>query len=325
MKTARLFLVVAVVGLGVGWASPAAAAERISVLLDWAFLPYHAPFLLAQDRGFYREEGLEVIIEQGRGSASSAVVVGQGNFDLGHINVTNAAQAIGKGVPLKVVAVYQHRSSASFVGIDGNVDLQDPGSLKGIKIGSTPGGSDALSLALFTRLNEIPKEELNVISLDGAAKRAALLNKTVDVVSGDSHAYAAILRGQGVEPVVLQLSDYGVPLLGFGFVANESFLERAPQAIEKFLKATKRGFQLAVSDPKAACEFIQAKRFVTGSLEQCVDYSTGLYALSQAPTDPDWGRQSPEEWENLVDTLKDAGFIDSDRKPSEYFTNQFVP
>lgn len=325
MKTARFLLAAAAVGFCLGWASPAAAAEKISLLLDWAYLPYHAPFLLAQDRGFYAEEGLEVTIEQGRGSANSAVVVGQGGFDLGHINVTNAAQAIGKGVPLKVVAVYQHRSSASFVGIDGNVELKGPESLKGITIGSTPGGSDALSLALFTRLNGISKDELNVVSLDGAAKRAALLNRTVDVVSGDSHAYAAILRAQGEQPVVLQLSDYGVPLLGFGFVANESFLERAPQAITRFLRATKRGFQLAVSDPKAACEFIQAKKFVTGSLEQCVDYSTGLYALAQDPTDPDWGRQSPEEWENLVGVLKDAGFIENDRKPAEYFTNEFVP
>ncbi len=325
MKFAKLCSLAGALGLSLGLLQPAAAAEKVSLLLDWAYIPYHAPFLMALDRGYYSDEGLDVTVEQGRGSANSAVVVGQGNYDMGHINITNAAQAIGKGVPLKVVAVYQHRSSASFIGIKGNVKLEGPDSLKGIKIGSTPGGSDALSLTLFSRLNNIPLDQLNVVGLDGAAKRAALLNKTVDAVSGDSHAYAAIVRGNGEEPVILHLSDYGVPLLGFGFVANETFTKEHPEAVTKFLKATKRAFEAAVSDPKAACEFIQSKKFVTGSLSQCVDYYSGLIALSQSPTDPDWGKQSAEEWEKLVSTLKSVDVIESDKKPSDYYTNALLP
>ena len=95
----------AALALGLAGIAPAAAQEKVSLLLDWGWLPYHTVFLLAQDRGFYKDAGLDLKIEQGRGSANAAVVVGQGNFDLGHINITNAAQAIAKGVPLKVIAV----------------------------------------------------------------------------------------------------------------------------------------------------------------------------------------------------------------------------
>ena len=97
-------------------------------------------------------------------------------------------------MPLKSVAVYQHRTAASFIGIKGKVNLKDAASLKTLKIGSTPGGSDALSLALFSKLNNMPQSQLNVVGLDGAAKRAALLSGSVDVVSGDSHAYSAIVQ-----------------------------------------------------------------------------------------------------------------------------------
>lgn len=307
-------------------ALPASAqAQKVNLLLDWGWLPYHTVFLMAEDKGYYKDAGLEVKIEQGRGSATTAVVVGQGSFDIGHINVTNAAQAIAKGVPLKVVATYQHRSSASFVGMKDKVQLKGPDSLKGIKIGSTPGGSDGLSLAIFTKSNNIPKDALNIVGLDGAAKRAALLNGTVDVVSGDSHAYAAIVRGQGKEPTLLLLADYGVPLLGFGFAANEGFLKREPQTAKKFLAATKKGFEVASADPTAACKFIQAKVLIPGSVEQCVDYFGGLLALSQSPKDANWGRQSGEEWEKLVATLKSVDEIKSDKPASEYFTNEFVP
>ena len=52
-----------------------AQAQKVSLLLDWAWIPYHTVFLVAQDRGFYKEAGLDVTIEQGRGSATTTVVV----------------------------------------------------------------------------------------------------------------------------------------------------------------------------------------------------------------------------------------------------------
>ncbi len=321
---ARILAALALI-VGLGLQAPPAAAQKINFLLDWSWIPYHTVFLMAQDKGYYKDAGLDVNIEQGRGSATTAVVVGQGSFDIGHINITNAAQAIGKGVPLKVVAVYQHKSSASFVGIKGKVTLKDANSLKGIKIGSTPGGSDGLSLALFIKMNNFSKESLNIVGMDGAAKRVSLMNGTVDVVSGDSHAYGAIVRGAGAEPEMLLLADYGVPLLGFGFAVNETYMKKDPAAIKKFLAASKRGFEVAVADPTAACKFIQAKVLVPGSVEQCVDYFMGLMKLSQSPKDKDWGRQTQAEWEKLVATLASVGEIEGNRKPADYFTNEFVP
>lgn len=232
--------------------TPAAAqTEKVRVLLDWGWLPYHSSFFLAQERGYFKEAGVEAEIEQGRGSNTTAILVGQRSFDLGHLNVTNAAAAIAKGVPLKVIAVYQHRSSASFIGIKGRVKLDGPESLKGLKIGSTPGGSDGLSLSIFRRSNNIPDNALNVISLDASAKTAGLLTNQVDVVSGDSHAYQAIVRGAGHEPVAMELASFGVPLLGFGFATNETFLKERPKAAKAFLAAAKRGFADAVADPRA--------------------------------------------------------------------------
>jgi NitT/TauT family transport system substrate-binding protein len=302
-----------------------ARAQKINFLLDWSWIPYHTVFLTAEDRGFYREAGLDVKIEQGRGSATTAVVVGQGSFDIGHINITNVAQAIGKGVPLKTVAIYQHRSSASFIGIKDRVELKGAESLKGIKIGSTPGGSDGLSLAIFKKINNLPEGALNVVGLDGAAKRAALLNGTVDAVSGDSHAFAAIVRGAGKEPSMFMLADYGVPLVGFGFAANEAFVKREPQAITRFLAASKRGFRVAMEDPAAACVFMKSKVLLPGSTEQCVDYFMGLMELSQGPNDPNWGRQSAEEWSKLVAALQSVGEIPADKNPADFYTNDLVP
>jgi len=322
----RRFSLSLLAGIAAAFPALAQAPAPVKVLLDWAWLPYHAPFLIAQERGYYKDAGLNVELEQGRGSATTALLLSQGGFDIAHLNVTNGAQMIGKGGAIKVVGLYQHKTAAAFVGIKGKVKLDGPQSLKGVKIGSTPGGSDSLSLRIFTAANGMKVTDLNVVALDANAKTTALFGGTIDVVSGDSPAFDAYIRATNQEPVTLQLADAGVPLLGFGFAANNAYLAKNPEIVRKFLAATKRGFAEAARDPKAACELIQAKVHLAGTIERCIDYNKGLLALSTPPADADWGRQSAEEWTKLLATLKAAGELPGDEKPAAtFFTNDYVP
>lgn len=306
-------------------AQPAAAQTPVKLLLDWAWLPYHAAFLVAEEKGYYKEAGLTVTLEQGRGSATTALMLSQGSFDMAHVNVTNAAQMVGKGGAIKTVAVYQHKTAAAFIGIKGKVKLDGPQSLKGIKIGSTPGGSDGLSLRIFAANNGMKVTDLNVVALDANAKTTALFGGTIDAVSGDSPAFNAYVRATNQEPVTLQLADAGVPLLGFGFAANNAWAAKNKEIIPKFLAASKRGFAEAARDYKAACELMQAKVHLAGTIERCIDYNKGLLALSTPPTAADWGLQTEEEWRKLVDTLKAAGELPADKPLATYYTNEFLP
>jgi NitT/TauT family transport system substrate-binding protein len=312
----------------IGLLSFPAAAQTLTpvkVLLDWAWLPYHATFLVAQEKGYYKEAGLDVQLEQGRGSATTALMLSQSGFDLAHLNTTNAAQMISKGGAIKMVGIYQHKTAAAFIGIKGKVKLDGAQSLKGLKIGSTPGGSDGLSLKVFTAANKMKLTDLNVVALDANAKTAALFGGLIDVVSGDSPAFNAYVRATNQEPETMQLSDYGVPLIGFGFAANNGYLSKNPEVVAKFLAATKRGFAEAARDYKAACELMQAKVHLAGTVERCVDYNKGVLALSTPPTDPSWGQQSSEEWTRLLATLKDAGELFGDKPLTTYYTNDVAP
>jgi NitT/TauT family transport system substrate-binding protein len=300
------------------------ALRPITLSLDFIPLGRFAPWYVAVGKGYYKEAGLDVQIEQGRGSATTALMLSQSGFDIAHLNTTNAAQMISKGGAIRMIGIYQHKTAAAFIGIKGKVKLEGPQSLKGIKIGSTPGGSDGLSLKVFTAANKIKLSDLNVVALDANAKTAALFGGTIDVVSGDSPAFNAYVRATNQQPETLQLSDYGVPLIGFGFAANNGWLEKNPEVARKFLAATKRGFAEAARDYKAACELMQAKVHLAGTVERCIDYNKGVLALSTPPTDPTWGQQSNEEWTKLLATLKDAGELFGDKPLATYYTNDVV-
>ena len=316
----------AVVGAAMLAALPVKAEQtKLTLLLDWAWLPYHSALLIAQEKGYYSDAGLDVTIEQGRGSATTAVLLSQEKGDIAHLNITNAAQVIGKGGALKVIAIYQHQSGASFVGIKGNVELDGPESLVGPGMGSTPGGSDALSLKIFSKVAGLDVSDLDIVSLEANAKTAALFGGRIDLVSGDAPAFNSYVRATGQEPETLLLSDHGLPLIGFGFAASETFLERHPEAATRFLAATKRGFQDMAEDPAEACSFMAETVHLAGEQSRCIDYGTGLLALSASPSAADWGMQTEDQWEALTSTLLEVGELDSDQPPSAYYTNEFVP
>ena len=135
-----------------------------------------------------------------------------------------------------------------------------------------------------------------------------------------------MLRATNQLPETMPLGNYGVPLIGFGFAANNAYLAKNSGVVAKFLTATKKGFVEAARDYKAACELMQAKVHLAGTIERCVDYNKGVLALSNSPTDPTWGQQSSEEWTKLLATLsQDAGELFGDKPLTTYCTNDFVP
>ncbi|SDO64592.1 NitT/TauT family transport system substrate-binding protein [Lutimaribacter pacificus] len=307
-------------------AAPSATlADEIKVALDWAWRPYHAPFIVALAKGYYEEAGLDVEFEEGRGSNTTAQLVGQGNYDIGHLNITNAAHAISKGIPLRIVGVYQPRTAASFIGLEGKVELNEPQDLTRYRIGSTPGGSDQLSLRIFQLANDISETDLNIVSMDGSTKTTALMAGQVDVVSGDSYAYNALVRGAGYQPESFLLAEHGVPLLGFGFAVNPGSEERLGDSITTFLEVTKRAFQEVAADPEAACTLARAERELPGEHSQCVDYMTGLLALSTDAGADDWGHVSEGQVTALLQVLEDVGEMDGGWEASAYYTDKYFP
>src|SRR5436190_9691884 len=82
------------------------ADDKLSLRLDWIPNGSHAPFFLAEQKGWFRKAGLDVTIEDGTGSVVTVQLVGAGQFDVGHANLSSLAIARGKGLPVISYAVF---------------------------------------------------------------------------------------------------------------------------------------------------------------------------------------------------------------------------
>src|SRR5260221_321309 len=107
--------------LAVG-AAPALAQEKLTVKFD--FLPYgsHAPFWLAQDKGWFKEAGVEPAFEDGQGSTVAVQLISAGKLDVGYISLGAVIVARDKGVPVKSIAgVLRKNDYGVLVGEETNI------------------------------------------------------------------------------------------------------------------------------------------------------------------------------------------------------------
>ena len=321
-------MLLGMVSLAVLGVAPAEAQtlEEVSVRLDWSWWSGQAPFIVAQEKGFYKDAGVTVDVRQGQGSIATVNAVGQGSETFGYVNQAVAAQAISKGVPIIAVATVWQKGPLGLVWLEGT-KINQPKDLEGKRIGSTPTGSDAQALQAFIAATQLDPQKVQIINMPADAKFAALMAGKVDVLSGDTFYYSYPAEAQGKKTGQLRYADHGVNLPAFGLVVNTKVLAEKPQMVRGFVAATIKGFQYTFKNPDEAIDIFLKK---TGDvaprpqhLANLVNYQKHLHTANTEGKPLGW--QSPKDWEEMLTILeKYAGMTDR-KSLDSYFTNAFLP
>src|SRR5262252_4482258 len=88
--------------------APAQSPQKVSLRLDWVISGYHAPYFAGIKNGYYKDEGLDVTIEPGNGSANVAQAIGNGNGEFATVDGGAMMQLVAKGLPVRsVMGLYQ--------------------------------------------------------------------------------------------------------------------------------------------------------------------------------------------------------------------------
>ncbi|MBM3573971.1 MAG: hypothetical protein FJX52_16675, partial [Alphaproteobacteria bacterium] len=112
MRVHRVGGVLAAIAAALGLASQAhsQAMDKLTVRLDWAPHGMHAPIHLAIEKGWFKRANLDVQVEDGNGSVVTTQLVGSGNFDVGHANLSSVAMGKSKGIPVISIAGFVRKS-----------------------------------------------------------------------------------------------------------------------------------------------------------------------------------------------------------------------
>lgn len=244
----------------------AQATTKLRMVLNWRYQGPQCFFFLAQDRGFLREEGLEIEMDQGNGSGAAVGAVGSGSYDLGFgdINalITLIARApAGAATPLAISALYNRPPFTIAVKADGPIKV--PKDLEGRTIGG-PANDSALKLfPAFAKVAGIDPAKVNVTNMQPNLREQMLQRNQVEGVFGFVNTIRFSAKLVGIDPDkdfrYIDYGDYGMDLYSNAMIASRRLATEKPEALRGLLRAINRGLKETLKDYDAAIESV-AKR-----------------------------------------------------------------
>jgi NitT/TauT family transport system substrate-binding protein len=249
-------------GVAAGSIAGAAQAQTgIKLSLDERLEGPAGLFLLPQDRGYYRSEGLDVTVEEGAGALDPITRVASGGYELGFadINALIRYRDQNPAAPVKAVFMLYNKPPFAIVGRKSRGITTDPKSLEDKRLGAPPTGATYDQWPIFAKLNEIDVGKVTVEKIGIPVRAPMLAAGQLDAVLGYSFRVFVDLKDRGVpldDVVMLPMANYGLKLYGGAILVNSRFAADRPDAVEGFLRAFLKGLKDTIKNPSAAADSV---------------------------------------------------------------------
>jgi len=237
----------------------AAPLEKINFQLDWIAYGRHAPYYVALEKGYYADNGLDVTIEQGTGAMQGFryLAAGQAQFVFQDIGSMIAVRS-KEGIKLKAVAcMYQNAPHTAFY--LKNKGIEKPKDLEGKTVAYSPGNSPKVMFPAFAAANGIDEAKLNWLSVDPNSMNAVLLNHRADSILTYVFTLPVLQKSaqDGDEVGTFVYSRYGANFYANAILGLDDYIANNPKTVRGFTRATIKGFETAVADPREAATIMK--------------------------------------------------------------------
>jgi NitT/TauT family transport system substrate-binding protein len=172
----------------------------VKFTLDWRFEGPAAPFTVAQDKGYFKAEGLDVTIDTGSGSRESIPRVAAGTYDIGTGDVNSLVRFRDEnpGIDLKAVMMVYDAPPFAIVGRKSKGVTTDPMSLVGKKFGAPAADGAYAQWPIFKTVNALDDGTMKFENVGFPVREPMLASGAVDAVFGFSFSVYLNLKSRGV-------------------------------------------------------------------------------------------------------------------------------
>jgi NitT/TauT family transport system substrate-binding protein len=234
-----------------------AGAAEVNFTTDFGYYGRHSYFYVAYDKGYYKEEGIDLNFLRGQGSIDAIKKVASGAATIGFADAGALALARGNdGIPVKLLAiVYASPPHAIFALSDSGIKA--PKDLEGKTLADSAFSAIPLIFNAYAQAAGIDAKKVKWITAEVSALPSLLATGRVDGVG--QFTVGEPLLADAVQPkklVRLAYKDAGLDYYGNGIVATEQTIKDNPQLLKAFVRATLKGMRDAFADPAAAGEIL---------------------------------------------------------------------
>jgi NitT/TauT family transport system substrate-binding protein len=303
--------------------------DKVILMLNWYTYSEHAPFYFGKEKGYFDAEGIDLDIQEGRGSAVTVQAVAAGSATFGYVDVPTMIKAAAKGAPVKAVGVALQTSAMSVMGFS-DKNIKTPTDIIGKTVAMTPGDSMSQIWPLFLKKTGLQETQFKTVSGDAQTKLNAVINGQADLLLGYVMDQNIKLQDAAHKPVTpIRFADYGVNLISSGIVANKDTLSTKGDLVKRFMRATTKALEEAEKNPEAAVDATLKAQPKSGQRDTMLvglKLTTALYHTEETRSLRPM-RVSMKNVNESLDLLVQYGGMDpaTRGKPEDWVTLEYLP
>lgn len=238
-----------------------AQMPRVRMVLDWAFQSPNAFALVAREKAYFRDAGVDVVVDRGQGSGAVPVALAGGSYDIGYADLNPAIRFAAENPDRGIIAVAVLHDRSPLCAIarsDGPV--RTPQDLEGRRIAAPDFDGGRQLFPAFARAAGVNASRVNWVSVNPALREPMLVRREADALTGFVTTSAIALKGIGLplnQQRIMMYYDHGLSLYGGALLTTRAFAERNPQAVRAAVAALLRGFREQIRDPAEAIQILR--------------------------------------------------------------------
>ena len=333
LKRSLSYVLAAAIGLAgsLEMTAPAAAQTKLKMVLNWKYQGPQGWFFLAQDKGYFKEEGLDVTMDQGNGSGAAVPLVANGTYDIGFGDINALIELASKKPDEAPIAVYVMYNRPPFtVAVKADSPIKEPKDFIGKTLGGAANDGALKLFPALCKMTQIDCSKVAITNMQPNLREQMLMQGQVDGVFGyvNTIRFSAKLIGVADDKLrYINFGDYGMDLYSNAIIVSRKLVKENPKAVEGLVRAINRGIKDALKDPDAAVAAVVKREPL---IKTPVERERFDATLQDEMNHPEiarigLGNVDLDRLQKAIDILVDANNLP--RKPAidEVFTAKFLP
>jgi NitT/TauT family transport system substrate-binding protein len=234
-----------------------AETTNVKIMMDWVIGSTHAPFFIAQDKGYYRTNGVTVdSIDAGKGATNVAVSVAGGVYQFGWVDLPLMIRFNAQNPASSLIAVYMSfDETPSCIVTLKSTGIKTPKDLDGKKLAGGPGTAVHDTISVLLEAAGAQSARITWVAVSPQLFSPMLTRGEVDGIGAFDNAQVPALISLGVKREdigLIRYSDFGANLYGLALVTTKKFADENPNTVLGVVSALNRGTKDAIAAPEEA-------------------------------------------------------------------------
>lgn len=297
---------------------------KVDIVLDWTPNTNHTGLYVAQAKGFFEEQGIEIVIMQPPEGGAEAIVGGAGaEFGIGFQDYLAPNYASNTPMPITAVAAIIQHNTSGIISLKEN-SIDTPAKLSGHNYATW---NMPIELAIIKKVVEDDGGNFEDITLVPSTVTDVITALQTDIDSvWIYYAWDGIAtKVKGLETNYLNFADYGKELDFYSPVlfVNDDYAASNPETVKKVLSAVKKGYEYAIENPEESAQILLE---AAPELDPEIVLESQKWLANQYIADaPKWGYIDEERWDAFYSWLFENNLIEREIPKGVGFTNEYLP